>query len=195
MAPDLKSPVNFRTTISALISLIISSFSGCSYQFIWKMMETEANLSEWIFSVVYGIYVTCIFSILYLPNLFCILWIEKFSRLCEEAKIHEIKRNSKICIEYYKQIEASLGLYFLYVFSICQFFILIFLFLIISVQTMEIFAYWERVLASVSCIFMVIYLAFIVLNLTATSEAALTKLKALVCPLQKQHMRGDSDIS
>ena len=94
------------------------------------------------------------------------------------------------CIDYYKRIEVSLGLYFLYIFSACQFFIFIFLFLIIAAQVSNIFQTWERVVATVGFICQVFSLLAYVLCITSTADDALTSLKDLVPPLQQLQLRG-----
>ena len=97
------------------------------------------------------------------------------------------------CIDYYKRMEASLGLYFLYIFSVCQFFIFIFLFLIIAALISDILEPWERVVCTVGYISEVSSLLACVLCITSTADDALTSLKDLVHPLQQQQLQGVGD--
>ena len=147
MATDLELSEHVKKIIFGFISLAIFCSCGLTNQFIANLWECGAGISEWIVFVIYVIYMTLVFCILHLPNLFCILWMQKLSRLCQEAKVSDLKKNAKKCIEHYKQVDISLGLYFLFTFSLCQFFILIYLFFIIAVQIMDILSPMERVVS------------------------------------------------
>ena len=196
MAEDLKRPKQLRKFCFFIISVIISSLCCSAIQLVSPMLKANANLSEWIFCAIFITLMAGFFPMFHLPTLFIITWIEKFSRICQEAKENETKKMSMKCIDYYKRIEASLGLYFLYIFSVCQFFIFIFLFLIVAAQISDILETWERVVCTVDYICVVSSLLACVLCLTSTADDALTSLKDLVRPLQQQQLQGvDGKIS
>lgn len=190
MAEDLKSPKQLRKFIFFLISVIISCLCGSTTNIVSPMLKANATLSEWIFFAIYISITTAFLPIFHLPTLFIITWLEKFSTICQEAKENDTKKISKKCIDYYKRIEASLGLYFLYIFSACQFFIFIFLFLIIAVQVSNVLETWEKAVSTVGYICTVSSFLKLVLCITSTADDALKSLKDLVPPLQQQQLRG-----
>ena len=175
--------------IPYFFSILTASLSGV-VQIAVPMLKTNTKLTEWIFCSIYVIYITFISCISYLPVMFCIIWIEKFSRLCKEAGVKQSTQLSSKCIDYYKNMENSLGFFFLFFFSLCQFFLFIFLFLIIAVQIMRVRTL-ERVLATISLIFSVTSLILLVLSTTLAATDALKSLKDLVYPLQEHLKQGN----
>ena len=134
MTEDLRRPKQLRKFSFFIISVIISCLCGSVIHLVSPMLKANANLSEWIFCAIYIALTTGYFPMLHLSTLFIMTWIEKFSSICQEAKENETKKISLKCVDYYKRIEASFGVYFLYIFSASQFFIFIYLFMIIAVQ-------------------------------------------------------------
>ena len=133
------------------------------------------------------------FPMLFLSTLFIISWMEKFANIFEEAiKETETKKISMKCIDYYKRIEASFGFYFLYIFSACQFFIFIFLFMIIAAKVSNILETWEKAVSTVGYIFMVTSFLACVFCITSTADDALASLKDFVHPFQQQQLLGRS---
>ena len=190
MAEDLKRPKHLRKFLFFISSVIISCLCSSTIHFVSPMLRVDSSLSEWTFCAILFTWTTGFLPLFHLPSFFIITWIEKFSIICQEAKENETKMMSMKCIDYYKRIEVSLGLYFLYIFSACQFFIFIFLFLIIAAQVSNIFQTWERVVATVGFICQVFSLLAYVLCITSTADDAMTSLKDLVPPLQQLQLRG-----
>ena len=145
------------------------------------------------FSLMYAIS-TLYYFIYHIIHFYVVVWAEKFGEICKEVG-PDLISHCKKCLKMHRQMENGLGLYFLTTFSICQIYMIVNLFNVISIQIMnsmqDFFMYtWEKPLVSLSFLFFALDTTGVILSLTLTVEKSFKELKKLALKLREYSGRA-----
>ena len=212
LAKDLKVPKN---SLSFFISVCLPMFGGFLLEMennlkdnegLTKENQNENNTSaSKVIEDVFAHYILPIFSnslinlCWMVPLILVSSWMEKFIKLCQEPDIENHVSHSKYCLGLYCDIQEGFGAFFLFVFSLTQFFVIVSLYLALPIVTslfegfwLDPFVYATGMLSvSVALIINIVDLAFLL-------EKVSMSVKGLARPLREllvlEHAKSERQI-
>ena len=178
---------NFNLVKKPCIFLLLIHFSQADRMMKFEVYQIVGFSSMYAASTLY-------FFIYHIIHFYVVVWAEKFGEICKEVG-PDLISHCKTCLKMHRQLENGLGFYFLTTFSICQIYMIVNLFNVISIQIMnsmqDFFMYtWEKPLVSLSFLFFALDTTGVILSITLTVEKSFKELKKLALKLREYSGRA-----
>ena len=113
-------------------------------------------------------------------------WMEKFISLCQQKASGKEITHAKSCVEIYGKLEKGFGTFFIFVFSMSQFFIIFSLFLAMSQAVGSNGSGWQRIIKSVSLLLVTFGLGLNIFGFACIMDTAHKSLKGIGHCLQEK---------